>query len=259
MILAILQHIMLFLLGAAISSFLSALAFRIYQEYPVRKMLFQPSHCEKCKTGLKWFELVPILSYILQKGKCRNCGKMISPEYFYAEVFLSGTFLIFSILGVPIINYFVVTMLFFISIFDLLYNQVPRFVMHAVMIMGVIWFLNRVLTGSNSHGFYLDLYFPVVEAFLWAALMSFMNLIKKSFGFADILTILFIGLVSEKMLQPSISFFYGALILAIPSIFFIIIDPAWRKKYVPFLPFLAIGYVVASLAPDGIVFTIVSL
>lgn len=70
--------IMLTLLGACVGSFLNVLIYRIPKG---EEFVRTPSHCMACGHQLKWYELVPVLSWLAQKGKCRSCGIKLSPQY----------------------------------------------------------------------------------------------------------------------------------------------------------------------------------
>ena len=64
--------IMFFILGAVLASFYCVIATRL----PEGKSIVKPgSHCTSCNHKLKWFELIPIISYIFLRGKCRYCHK----------------------------------------------------------------------------------------------------------------------------------------------------------------------------------------
>lgn len=81
----------LFIIGLAIGSFLNVVAFRYDPERSVfhLKKLGGRSMCLGCKETLKWYDLVPLLSYLFLLGRCRYCKDKISPQYPIVE-FLSG-------------------------------------------------------------------------------------------------------------------------------------------------------------------------
>ncbi|HSH37055.1 prepilin peptidase, partial [Schnuerera sp.] len=70
--------IFLFLLGTIIGSFLNVCIYRIPKK---ESIVFPGSYCPNCSTPLKWYDLVPVLSFLFLKGKCRCCGERISPRY----------------------------------------------------------------------------------------------------------------------------------------------------------------------------------
>lgn len=75
--------IVFFIMGAILGSFYHVLATRLSEE---KSIVYPPSHCPKCKHRLKWFELIPIFSYIIQRGKCRKCKTSIPISYLLMEL-----------------------------------------------------------------------------------------------------------------------------------------------------------------------------
>jgi leader peptidase (prepilin peptidase)/N-methyltransferase len=77
------------LFGACIGSFLNVVAWRLpRQESVVRP----PSHCPRCGTPLRWFENIPLLSWLMLRGRCRHCGTAIAMRYPAVELLCSGLF-----------------------------------------------------------------------------------------------------------------------------------------------------------------------
>ena len=78
--------------GMIIGSFLNVCIYRV----PLKQSVaFPPSHCMKCNTPIKWYDNVPVLSYIILGGKCRACKDKISAQYPAVELFtgiLTGLF-----------------------------------------------------------------------------------------------------------------------------------------------------------------------
>ena len=78
--------VMSFVFGASIGSFLNVCIYRLPQG---ESLVTPPSHCPACNTRLRPADLFPLFSYLLLRGKCRYCGKRISPRYFTIE-FITG-------------------------------------------------------------------------------------------------------------------------------------------------------------------------
>ena len=77
------------LLGACIGSFLNVVAWRL----PRQESVVRPrSHCPRCGTTLRWFENIPVLSWLLLRGRCRHCGAAIAVRYPAVELLCSGLF-----------------------------------------------------------------------------------------------------------------------------------------------------------------------
>lgn len=75
------------LLGACVGSFLNVVAWRL----PREESVVQPgSHCPRCGTPLRWFENVPVLSWLLLRGRCRHCGAPIAERYPLVELLTAG-------------------------------------------------------------------------------------------------------------------------------------------------------------------------
>lgn len=72
-----------FLLGASVGSFLNVVCWRIPRNEPI---VATRSYCPNCKKELRWYELIPILSFVWQGGKCRSCHTCISWQYPIVEL-----------------------------------------------------------------------------------------------------------------------------------------------------------------------------
>ena len=74
----LLPYIVIFIFGITIGSFLNVCIYRI----PLHESIVTaPSHCMTCGKKLKWYDMVPVFSWLVLGGKCRNCGSSISPQY----------------------------------------------------------------------------------------------------------------------------------------------------------------------------------
>lgn len=123
-----------FFLGTIIGSFLNVVSLR----YGSGKSILGRSECLSCGRELKWFELIPVLSFIFQLGKCRNCKSKISWQYPLVELFTGivflGIFLKFSeLLSVSILNLTAITLylavifsiLIVIFVYDIKHKIIP--------------------------------------------------------------------------------------------------------------------------------------
>lgn len=93
--------IFLFLLGASIGSFLNVVIYRMPRG---ESIAFPGSHCPKCGRPIKWYDNIPLLSWMLLKGRCRFCKAGISPRYLVIEFatasLVAGLYLCFFVLDV---------------------------------------------------------------------------------------------------------------------------------------------------------------
>jgi leader peptidase (prepilin peptidase) / N-methyltransferase len=73
--------------GACIGSFLNVVVWRLPRE---ESLLFPGSHCPRCGASLAWFENVPLLSWLLLRGRCRHCQAPIAVRYPLVELLTAG-------------------------------------------------------------------------------------------------------------------------------------------------------------------------
>lgn len=84
-------YVLVFLYGITIGSFLNVCIYRIPKK---ENIATTRSHCMSCGYQLKWYDLVPLFSYLVLKGKCRKCGSKISVQYPVIEVLNGGLYLL---------------------------------------------------------------------------------------------------------------------------------------------------------------------
>lgn len=82
------QIILAFLFGTALGSFLNVLTWRL----PREESILGRSHCPKCNHQLVWHDLIPVLSILLQRGRCKYCKQPVSLRYPLIEVLIGFTF-----------------------------------------------------------------------------------------------------------------------------------------------------------------------
>jgi len=139
--------VILFVFGASIGSFLNVVAGRFGTK---RSFTTGRSHCPYCDHALRWFELIPILSWILQRARCRACKKVLSPQYIIVEV-VTGLLLLGvlafsdsilkSLLYVTVVSFFIVLFLV-----DLRLYVIPDEIsIPAIILVGV---LNSISAGT---------------------------------------------------------------------------------------------------------------
>lgn len=118
--------ILVFIYGLLLGSFFNVVGYRI----PNNLSIIRPgSFCPKCKHELKWYELIPVLSFIIQKGKCRKCKCKISLFYPTIEL-LTGilslvAYLIFGFSMNFVISLFVIAFLVIVIVSDFSYLIIP--------------------------------------------------------------------------------------------------------------------------------------
>ncbi len=225
--------VILFVFGAIIGSFLNVVGLRWDN-----KNFGGRSACQTCGKTLRWFELVPIFSFFIQKGKCRNCGAKISFQYPLVEIFTGLVFVTVPLWMLPVFCIYII-----ILIYDLHHKIIPDELVYAAITLGLIYALFNLPTYST-----LD----------WLAgpiLFTFFGLIwllsrGRAMGFGDAKLGLSIGLLlgaSAGFSAIVLAFWIGA---AFGLIYLLVsrISPLLRgvkkitmKTEIPFAPFIILG------------------
>ena len=118
--------LLFFVLGAMVGSFLNVCIVRLPHEQSVVK---PRSHCVYCKKSILWCDNIPLISYLILKGRCRFCQKRISSRYFFVELITAFTFIgFYSYFGLDILllPYLVMVSGFIVAIFvDFKHRIIP--------------------------------------------------------------------------------------------------------------------------------------
>ena len=131
-----------FWLGACIASFLNVVIWRAPRG---ESIVSPPSHCPKCNSPIKWYQNIPILSWLALRGKCANCRAPISPRYICVEllggllflaVFIHATALSLPVYVIPV--YWIwVSLMIAGSFIDFDHQLLPDFTTVGGMVLGV--------------------------------------------------------------------------------------------------------------------------
>ena len=145
--------ILLFLLGLCVGSFCNVLIYRLPKEEDFVKT---PSHCMTCGHNLKWYELIPLFSWLLQGGKCRSCGVKLSVQYPLVEAVNGIMWLVTGLLfrgdWITVGLYCgLFSMLLVLSVIDWRTFIIPNGINLTILILGVI----RLITDRENALTYL--------------------------------------------------------------------------------------------------------
>jgi len=228
--------------GLAIGSFLNVLAARV----PLRRSIVSPgSACMSCGTSLAWYDNIPLLSYVLLRGRCRHCGVRISWRYPAVEattaVLIVGCALKFGWSWDFAIASLFCAALVTISATDLERRVIPNRVVIPTAL---------VILAANT------LVHPSVEwiaagvgaglFFLIAALVY-----PGGMGMGDVKLAFMLGVMLGRTVP--VALLSGMIFALVPSAVLIARHgKAARKMAIPFGPFLALGGVLALFAGDAV-------
>ncbi len=248
-----LKWFLIFIFGLCIGSFLNVLIDRL----PKEESIFGRSYCPHCHKTLKWYELVPVLSFIFLRRKCSECKKPISFQYPLVEITTGLLFLlifnfqfsifnefsIFNLQNVLLLGcqLFVVSCLIVIFMSDLKYMIVPDEIVYSGMVIALIYqFINW------KNGQLLDWKEPLFAGI--GASLFFLLLILitkgKGMGFGDVKIAAFMGFFlswPNILVALLLAFFSGALV----GLILIATKKKGMKSEIPFGCFLAPATLIA--------------
>jgi len=252
------EEVSLILLGLIIGSFLNVLIYRI----PIGKSIVKPrSYCPLCKKPIKFYDNIPVISFIVLQGKCRGCKAKISLQYPLVEIFTAFTFWIsysfyFSIS--PIYTLFTIIFLCIIlvlAIIDFKHMILPD----ELTIGGGVLFL--IYSFFNPFITYKDAFISAFGSALAFTLLYFFYIkVRKieGLGFGDVKMMILLGAflgVNRLLIALLLASLSGVII----GLIFIIFKGKDLKTKLPFGTFLGLGAYVSIFWGDCILRFIQSL
>ena len=229
----------LFILGTIFGSFYNVVAYRLPKG---ESILYPSSHCPNCNHKLKPLELIPILSYILQKGKCVNCKDKISIFYPISEIICGLLFVIcylsFGISYNLIIALTFASLLIIVILSDYYYMIIEDsiLIIFSILLIVEIYFISGLDVLLNS------LLSALISFIIMLLLKLFGDFIfkRESMGGGDIKLMAVFGLVIGWELSI-ISIFLSAFIALPISVFILKTN---KNHEIPYGPFLSIAALI---------------
>ncbi len=207
------------------------------------------SHCPSCKKQIRWFDNIPLLSYIILKAKCRDCSANIESKYFIVELVSALSFVfIFYLFGFTstTILFFILSISFLIIIFiDLKHFIIPNEITYTLIAIG---FLKSFDPTLNQYLFpnYINSLIGggVGYSIIWIIIFVYKKLRnKEGMGLGDAKLLSALGFWFGWISIPFILFFSSivALGFALPSL---INKSKTMSSQIPFGPYLVLGCIL---------------
>lgn len=204
------KYLFMFIIGTILGSFYNVVGYRIPKK---ESIIFPPSHCPKCNHKLHFYELIPILSFIIQKGKCTKCKEKISPFYPIFELITGILFtlslMIYDLNPRLLIILTFISMLIIITISDIKYMIIPDniLIIFTVLLITEIYYiqgLNTVISSIKEGLISFIIMFTIkkVGDFIFK---------KESMGGGDIKLMFLIGMILSYK-NALLTIFLGSLI-----------------------------------------------
>jgi len=205
------------------------------------------SRCPRCYTKIRWYDNVPLLGYLLLRGRCRDCGGRISPWYPLVELAMAvGVLVLFSVYSLS--SFFFVYLVFFslllvIAVIDLRQMSIPDCLPIAGMCCGIAASLVTPLPGwpHALAGLACGITAPLLLVLVYEAWRH-----TTVMGGGDIKLLGMIGSFLGWQPLPEVVF-YGALSGVLAALALLL---SGRSTRLPFAPFLLLGTLMVLFGPD---------
>ena len=231
-----------FILGSIVGSFLNVVIYSL----PRNLSIITPrSFCPKCSKMIPFYQNIPIISYILQMGKCNQCSGKISIRYPIVEV-ISAVALLLSMKLLPNpeagLFYWMFVHLLVLTIIDQEWMQIPIFILIS-MALGLMLF-HSIWTA--------DLIEPISGLILGSGFIVFvvgLNWLifhKQTMGYGDIIIVAILG-AWWGTIQIFLTIFLASILALLLFVAFSIYNGFSRSKSIPFVPFLSTAAIVIYL------------
>lgn len=239
----IILYIMIFLIGISIGSFLNVCIYRIPKKEDI---VFERSHCMSCGNVLKWYELIPLFSFIVQGGKCRNCKTKLSVQYPLIEL-LNGLiyvwiFIVKGFCPESILFCICASVLIVISVIDWRTFEIPFGCNIVIGILGIVrvildlahWY-DYVIGFFAVSGLFLIIYWITKGRGIGGGDIKLMAAAGLLLGWQNILLSLMIGSIAGSVIHLALMKIQG------------------KDRVLAFGPYLAFGIFISMLYGNDII------
>jgi prepilin signal peptidase PulO-like enzyme (type II secretory pathway) len=265
----ILAFVFIFFLGTIIGSFLNVVIFRLNTGKSIAK---GRSICMTCNRTLRWYELLPVLSFLIQSGRCRRCASRISHQYPIVEFLTGIVFTLISLHFLPIIffsqpNYvflvvaysFIFSLLIVISVYDIRHKIIPDLLVYIFIVLSFgLVFVNHTTIGPL---FIVPILANLLSGPVLALPFALLWLVSSGrwMGLGDAKLILGLGWMLGLFFGIAslvLSFWLGSIVGLILMLLFR--SKVGMRTEIPFAPFLIVSSFIVFLFNIDI-FSIASL
>lgn len=234
-----LDELLVLVLGACIGSFLNVCIYRIPKNESV---VTKSSHCYSCGHVLGWGDLIPIISYILLKGRCRYCSEKFSLQYLLVELSTGLLYLsIYNKFGydwITLLFWALFSVLLVVTVIDIHYFIIPNEILITGLVIGLIIIVSQLMD---------RLFSGIIGFFIAGLIMLLIAIVSKGgMGGGDIKLSAVMGLYLGWQ-GVLVALFIAFLCGGIWGSLLLLTGRKGRKDAVPFGPYLALGGAIAAL------------
>jgi leader peptidase (prepilin peptidase)/N-methyltransferase len=264
--------VVLIILGLCLGSFVNAFVWRLHWKANVTKksmlkdkrfsLLHGRSMCPDCHHQLAALDLIPVLSWVSLRGKCRYCKKSISVQYPLVET-LTAVLFVFSHIFWPTklsgehIFIFALWLIFIVAfmalaIYDLRWLLLPNKIVYSLIGLAAVEVLVEAILSSNPAHFLLQVLFSLLlTAGLFLAIFMFSN--GKWIGGGDVKLLVVIGLLLASPAEAVFMIFLASVLGTLTSVPLMFRHKLKMKSLIPFGPFLIVSTIITYIFGASII------
>ncbi len=238
-------YLLIFLYGITLGSFYNVVGLRV----PLKKSIVKPrSHCSYCGHTLSMLEIIPVLSYMFVRGKCRCCKASISPLYPIFELLTGILFVLCPVIlgweAELFVAWTVISLMMIITVSDIQYMIIPDKVL---LFFGSLLLVERIFIQLDP---WWDSLLGAVVGFVLLYVISVVS--KGAMGGGDIKLFAVIGLVlgAELIL---LTFFLSTLFGTAGGLIGMFTGKVKKNKPIPFGPFIVIGTLISYFYGNSLI------
>lgn len=236
-----------FVLGAVMGSFFHVVASRVSND---ESIIYPGSHCPNCSHPLKWYENIPIFSYIFLKGKCSECKTKIPISYLVVEI-VTGVLYAVCFHSFKLSLNFAIALIFVSALVTVIVSDIEYMIIldEVLMISTLLIIITYFIGNSVNLGLYNGLKETAVHIYSAVGAFGVMYAVKllgdkafkkESLGGGDIKLMFLFGLVLDFPI--AICTIFLATFIAFPIAIIILISD--KENIIPFGPFLSMAAIL---------------
>src|SRR5919106_3174360 len=239
-----------FVFGAIVGSFLNVCIARIPNDESV---IHPPSHCPRCNARIRFYDNIPLISYVVLLGRCRACGERISPRYFAVELLMAALAVALYYqfgLGLAFIASFVfVAALIVISFIDLHVRIVPDMISLPGIVVGLLFSVIGRFVLNDPYELVPSPWSSILGILIGGGFLLALAWAYETFtgvegmGGGDIKLLAMIGAFLGWPALP-LTLFFSSLVGSVVGLTAMLVKGVGRRYALPFAPFLCFGAIL---------------
>ncbi|MBN2299823.1 MAG: prepilin peptidase [Acholeplasmataceae bacterium] len=235
--------ILIFIFGTLLTSFFHVVALRL----PNKESISGRSYCPSCHHQLRWVDIIPVLGFIINKGKCHFCKLPIPLSHLITEI-LGGLLYVFAFLSLGFnLEFIVAIIMISVLMIESISDGIYMIVIDRIWMIGILPIIViRIIQGNSlSYALSAIIMFSMLYLFAWLGQKLYQ---KEALGGGDVKLYLFIGFC--------LTYQQGILSLFLASLFGLIYGITIKRKAnseIALVPFIFVGVIIAYFFGDLII------